>query len=120
MLVVMLRTLLPMTIVTAIVSPKARPSPMKLAPTMPERDRGSTAILSISQRVAPSASAASLSAFGADAGDRPQRVGDEVRKRVRGGNEGENPPEPVDHAGDGGEEIDEVGQGLADAPRRDI
>ena len=50
----------PMTIVTAIVSPIARPRPSIAAPEMPAREYGSTAILIISQRVAPSASAASL------------------------------------------------------------
>ena len=48
-----------MTIVTAIVSPSARPSPRIMPPMMPERAYGSTASQIISQRVAPSASAAS-------------------------------------------------------------
>ena len=47
------------TIATAIVSPSARPSPSMDADTMPLRPNGSTAIRIISQRVAPSASAAS-------------------------------------------------------------
>ena len=50
---------LPMTIVTAIVSPSARPSPRMTAPMIPERAYGRTAFVIISQRVAPSASIAS-------------------------------------------------------------
>ena len=53
-----------MTIVTAIVSPIARPRPSIAAPEMPAREYGSTAMRIISQRVAPSASAASLSCGG--------------------------------------------------------
>ena len=49
----------PITIVTAIVSPSARPSPRITAPKMPDRAYGSTALVIISQRVAPSASIAS-------------------------------------------------------------
>ena len=51
---------LPMTMVTAIVSPIARPRPSMAAPEIPAREYGSTATRIISQRVAPSASAASL------------------------------------------------------------
>src|SRR6185503_8506885 len=58
-------TLLPISMVTAIVSPKARPRPSRLAPKMPAVERLSTEMRSISQRVAPSASAASFSATGA-------------------------------------------------------
>src|ERR1700723_3317329 len=50
---------LPITIVTAIVSPSARPSPKITDPIMPIRALRSTPIRSISQRVAPSASTAS-------------------------------------------------------------
>ena len=51
---------MPIRIVTAIVSPIARPRPSIAPPTIPERQYGSTAMRIISQRVAPSASAASL------------------------------------------------------------
>ena len=51
--------LLPMTIVTAIVSPSARPRPRMTAPTIPERAYGRTAFVTVSQRVAPRASIAS-------------------------------------------------------------
>ena len=67
MLVVIASTLLPISIVTAIVSPNARPRPSRLAPKMPAVERLSTDMRSISQRVAPSASAASFSATGATA-----------------------------------------------------
>src|ERR1041385_6882329 len=50
---------LPITIVTAIVSPSARPSPRITAPMSPVRPYGSTADRTASQRVAPIASAAS-------------------------------------------------------------
>ena len=53
-----------MTIVTAIVSPIARPRPSIAAPEMPAREYGRTARRIISQRVAPSASAASLLSAG--------------------------------------------------------
>ena len=46
-------------IATAIVSPSARPRPSIAPLTIPERPNGSTAMRIISQRVAPSASAAS-------------------------------------------------------------
>ena len=49
-----------MTIVTAIVSPIARPRPSIAAPEIPAREYGRIAVRIISQRVAPSASAASL------------------------------------------------------------
>src|SRR5207244_8340347 len=65
MLGLILRTLLPMTMVTAMVSPNARPSPSIEAPMTPDLERGRTAAWSISQRVAPSASAPSLSPIGA-------------------------------------------------------
>src|SRR6185436_15492771 len=52
------------TMATAIVSPSARPSPSIAPLTTPERPNGSTAIRIISQRVAPSASAASSCSFG--------------------------------------------------------
>ena len=42
-----------------MVSPSARPNPKMIAPITPEIPYGKTAILTISQRVAPSASAAS-------------------------------------------------------------
>ncbi len=58
---------MPISIVTAIVSPNARPRPSRLAPKMPAVERLSTDMRSISQRVAPSASAASFSAAGATA-----------------------------------------------------
>ena len=51
--------------VTAIVSPNARPRPRIAAPTIPERDRGNAARRNISQLVAPNASAPSFSATGA-------------------------------------------------------
>jgi len=44
---------------TAMVSPSARPNPSMDAETMPERPKGRTTCLTISQRVAPSASEAS-------------------------------------------------------------
>ena len=47
---------LPMTIVTAIVSPIARPNPRMMPPISPERQYGSTTRLSVSHRVAPNAS----------------------------------------------------------------
>ncbi len=47
------------TIATAIVSPSARPRPSIEAEMMPGRAKGRTAVRIISQRVAPSASAAS-------------------------------------------------------------
>ena len=50
----------PITSVTAIVSPIARPSPSMAAPEIPAREYGITAVRIISQRVAPSARAASL------------------------------------------------------------
>ena len=50
---------LPMTMVTAIVSPSARPRPSMMAPTMPMRELRRTPMRIISQRVAPSASTAS-------------------------------------------------------------
>ena len=46
---------LPRSRAMAIVSPTARPSPSAEAPTMPDRDHGSIALRTISQRVAPSA-----------------------------------------------------------------
>ncbi len=49
---------------TAMVSPMARPRPSIAALMTPGRPNGSTDILIISQRVAPSASAASSCAFG--------------------------------------------------------
>ena len=49
---------LPMTIVTAIVSPTARPKPSMIAPAMPGAPPASTTRV-VSQRVAPKASAAS-------------------------------------------------------------
>src|SRR5580704_12302851 len=51
--------LFPMTMVTAIVSPRARPKPRMMPPMMPARALRSTPTQIISQRVAPSASAAS-------------------------------------------------------------
>jgi hypothetical protein len=64
MLALMCNTALPITMVTAMVSPRARPRPSNDAPTMPDRARGSTAIRIISHRVAPRASAASFSLRG--------------------------------------------------------
>ena len=55
---------LPMTIVTAIVSPSARPRPRMIAPKMPARGGLEHRERIISQRVAPSASAASRWARG--------------------------------------------------------
>src|SRR4029077_4234233 len=55
--------LLPMTIVTAIVSPSARPKPSITAPTMPVRAKKSAARIA-SKRVAPSAYAPSRCAAG--------------------------------------------------------
>ena len=54
----------PITCVTAIASPIARPSPSITAATRPPRVYGSTTPRIISQRVAPSASAASLRSRG--------------------------------------------------------
>ena len=54
---------LPMTIVTAIVSPRARPRPSMIAPMMPVLPKP-IATLIASQRVAPSAYAASRWALG--------------------------------------------------------
>ena len=50
----------PTTNATAIVSPIARPSPMSTAPTIPPLLCGNTEPRIISQRVAPSATAASF------------------------------------------------------------
>ncbi|HEV2736391.1 MAG TPA: hypothetical protein VGV85_16215 [Longimicrobiaceae bacterium] len=50
---------LPITMVTAMVSPSARPSPRMVAPMIPGVAYGSTTCQVISQRVAPSASAPS-------------------------------------------------------------
>ncbi len=55
---------MPITSTTAIVSPSARPRPSIAPPVMPGREYGSTAMRIISQRVAPSASAASLCSAG--------------------------------------------------------
>src|SRR6185295_10195143 len=55
---------LPITIVTAIVSPSARPSPRTIAPTIPERAIGNTPVRMASQRVAPRASAPSRNTVG--------------------------------------------------------
>ena len=52
-------SLLPMTMVTAMVSPSARPRPRMTAPMMPDRANGRTARQMTSQRVAPSANIAS-------------------------------------------------------------
>ena len=57
-------TLLPISMVTAIVSPNARPNPGSQR-RHPRRDRGNTARRIISHLVAPNASAASFSAAGA-------------------------------------------------------
>ena len=48
-----------MTIVTAIVSPSARPNPRMTPPSSPARPYGTTAVHTASQRVAPRPSAAS-------------------------------------------------------------
>ena len=45
----------PITMVTAIASPRARPRPRMVAPTIPGRAIGRITIRVISQRVAPSA-----------------------------------------------------------------
>src|SRR5205807_892483 len=50
---------LPISMVTAMVSPSARPRPSMIAPMMPARPYGRTADHTASQRVAPSPSAAS-------------------------------------------------------------
>ena len=55
---------LPITSTTAIVSPIARPIPSIAPPVIPGREYGRTARRIISHRVAPSASAPSLSADG--------------------------------------------------------
>jgi hypothetical protein len=57
---------LPITIVTAIVSPSARPRPRIAAPTTPERAYGSTALTATSQRVAPRPNIASRWLFGTE------------------------------------------------------
>ncbi len=49
----------PITIVTAIVSPNARPNPRITAPTIPDRAYGTTAVQAASHRVAPRPKAAS-------------------------------------------------------------
>src|ERR671925_1347196 len=54
----------PITCVTAIASPTARPSPRMSAAAIPEREYGRTTPRIISQRVVPSASAPSLSSRG--------------------------------------------------------
>jgi len=54
----------PITSATAIVSPMARPSPSRTAPTTPPWLCGQTAPVIISHRVAPSAYAPSLSIAG--------------------------------------------------------
>ena len=55
---------LPMTMVTAIVSPMARPRPSMIAPRIPVRPYGNTATRTISHLVAPKAKAASRCACG--------------------------------------------------------
>ena len=44
---------LPITMVTAMVSPRARPNPKIIAPTMPELAAGNNTRVMVSQRVAP-------------------------------------------------------------------
>ena len=56
--------LLPMTTVTAIVSPSALPSPRIIAPRIPDRPYGISTCQMVSQRVEPSARAASRWEFG--------------------------------------------------------
>ena len=53
------RAALPVTIITAIVSPMARPTPSIIAVRMPERAAGTVTRQMVCQRVAPNASAAS-------------------------------------------------------------
>ena len=55
---------LPITCVTAIASPSARPSPSMIAATTPPRVYGRTTPRTISQRVAPRANAPSSSSRG--------------------------------------------------------
>ena len=55
---------LPITCVTAIASPSARPSPRMTAATTPPRTDGTMTRLTISQRVAPSPIAPSSSSLG--------------------------------------------------------
>ena len=55
---------LPITCVTAIASPRARPSPRMIAATIPLRTLGTTTVFTISQRVAPSAIEPSSSSVG--------------------------------------------------------
>ena len=57
-------TVLPITCVTAIASPTARPRPRIIAAAMPPRAYGKTTPRTISQRVVPSASAPSLRSRG--------------------------------------------------------
>ena len=71
---------LPMTIVTAIVSPSARPRPSMMAPTMPMRELRRTPMRIISQRVAPSARTASRWLFGTAV--MMSRVSDEMIGRI--------------------------------------
>ncbi len=54
-----MRAALPVTIMTAMVSPMARPMPSMTAVTMPERAAGTTTRQMVCQRVAPMASEAS-------------------------------------------------------------
>ena len=51
---VLIRWALPITNVTAIVSPRARPKPSMMPPTMPTREWGTTTFQMTSQVVAPS------------------------------------------------------------------
>ena len=55
---------MPITCVTAIASPSARPRPSVTAATMPPRTYGTTTPRTISQRVAPSPTDASLMSRG--------------------------------------------------------
>ena len=142
------------TIATAIVSPRARPRPSIEAETMPLRPKGSTAMRIISQRVAPSASAASSWRTGvcrkisrqiavmigttmtartiaavkivrpvADTVAGEEREPADVRVEpgvdgLDGRGEDEDAPEAEDDRRHGGEQIDDVAEGLRDPARR--
>ena len=69
-----------MTMVTAMVSPRARPRPRMTAPTMPMRALRRTPMRIISQRVAPRASTASRWEWGTAV--MTSRVSEEMMGRI--------------------------------------
>ena len=122
-------------IVTAIVSPSARPRPSIAAEMTPRRPNGSTAVRIISHRVAPRASAASLWVSGVwantsrliavtigrimiaedDAGEEDRARADPVSRRRAGSSRG--CPEPVLHGASTGPRTAQAPEAVDD--RRD-